>query len=333
MTTPKLTFACELKSPELQALFSDERIITELLALRAGVSLGLLDLSPERAAVVQQLNAAGIPVTAWLLLPKDEGYWFNIDNAPQAAARYAAFKTWTDEHDLQWANIAIDIEPDFNEIQQFMRGEGRQLALTMLRRLGDSGRVLDGRLTYGALLREMRSDGYQVTSYQLPFIVDERKVSSTLLQQAFSIIDIPADSETLMLYTSFVRPLGPGLLNSYGPDADVIGVGSTGGGVEIDGPAALDWEEFARDLRMAYRWSDDIFIFSLEGCVEQDFLARLQDFDWEQALVMPTEQIEQVNRMRAALRAVLWAGSHPFMVMAALIGLFVVFRSLRRLRR
>jgi len=333
MQTPKLTFACELESSELQALFSDQNVIDELLALRAGVSLGLLDLSPERAAVVQRFNAAGIPVTAWLLLPKDEGYWFNIDNAPQAAASYAAFKAWTEEHDLHWAGIGVDIEPDFNEIQQLVRGEGRGLAPTILRRLGDGGRVLDGRLAYGALVRGMRTDGYQVTSYQLPFIVDERKVDSTLLQRTLGIVDVPADSETLMLYTSFVRPLGPGLLNSYGPDADVIGVGSTGGGVEIEGPAALDWEEFARDLRMAYRWSDGIFIFSLEGCVEQGFLARLRDFDWEQTLAMPTAQIEQVNRARAILRGTLWVSSHPFMILAGLIGLLFVMQALRRLRR
>ncbi len=50
MTMPELTFACELESPELQALFSDQRVIDDLLALEAGVSLGLIDLSPERAA-------------------------------------------------------------------------------------------------------------------------------------------------------------------------------------------------------------------------------------------------------------------------------------------
>jgi len=333
MKIPELIFACELASAELQALFSDQSVIDELLALQAGVSLGLLDLSSERAAVVQQLNAADIPITAWLLLPKEDGYWFNIDNAPQAAARYAAFNAWTDEHDLQWAGVGVDIEPDFNELRQLMRGEGGQLAPTILRRIWDSDRVLDGRLAYGALVREMRADGYQVTSYQLPFIVDERKVDATLLQRALGIVDVPADRETLMLYTSFVRPFGPGLLNSYGPDADVIGVGSTGGGVEIDGPEALSWEEFARDLRMAYRWGDDIFIFSLEGCVEQGFLSRLRDFDWEQALTMPTEQIEQVNRGRAALRGALWASSHPFMIMAGLVSLMLVFLTLRRLRR
>ncbi len=78
--------------------------------------------------VVRQLNEAGIPVTAWLLLPKEQGYWFNLDNIPQAIARYADFKAWTEENALQWAGVGIDIEPDFNELQQLAQGDSGGLA-------------------------------------------------------------------------------------------------------------------------------------------------------------------------------------------------------------
>lgn len=331
MTKPVLTFACELESPELQVLFANQRVIDDLLALEAGVSLGLIDLSPERAGVVRQLNEAGIPVTAWLLLPKEQGYWFNLDNIPQAIARYADFKAWTEENALQWAGVGIDIEPDFNELQQLAQDGGGELAPLVLQRMWDSSRALDGRLAYGALVREMRGDGYQVTSYQFPFIVDERRANATLLQHVLGIVDVPVDRETLMLYTSFVRPMGPGILNSYGVDADVIGVGSTGGGVQFIESEPLSWEEFSRDLVMAYRWTDDIFVFSLEGCVEQGFLSQLHDFDWEQSIDMPTAQIEQVDRMRTGLRGVLWAGSNPVKVLAGLAGIFVLLLGLRRL--
>ena len=58
----------------------------------------LVDLSPERAEVVRRLNAAGVPVIAWQLLPEEQGYWYNMSNAPSAAARYSAFRAWTAEH-------------------------------------------------------------------------------------------------------------------------------------------------------------------------------------------------------------------------------------------
>ncbi len=90
------------------------------------------------------------------------------------------------------------------------------------------------------------------SSYQVPFIVDERKAGSVLLQQLFGLVDLRVDREVLMLYTSFTA-LGPGILWSYGSDAQGIGVGSTGGGVDSFEP--LGWDALGRDLRLARRWT------------------------------------------------------------------------------
>ena len=78
---PRLTFFCELEADALETLFADSSVIDNLVTLEASVSLGILDLSPGRAAVVRRLNEAGIPVIAWQLLPKEQGYWFNLGNA------------------------------------------------------------------------------------------------------------------------------------------------------------------------------------------------------------------------------------------------------------
>jgi len=40
---------------------------------------------------VRRLNAAGVPVVAWLLLPKEQGYWFNAENSGYALDRYEHF--------------------------------------------------------------------------------------------------------------------------------------------------------------------------------------------------------------------------------------------------
>jgi hypothetical protein len=50
--------------------------------MQASISLGLLDLSPLRAAVVHKLNEAGIPVVAWLLLPVQEGLLVQFGQRP-----------------------------------------------------------------------------------------------------------------------------------------------------------------------------------------------------------------------------------------------------------
>ncbi len=331
MTPPTLTFICELEGDALQALFNDGAVIAHLSALEAGVCLGLIDHSPERADIVRRLNQAGIPVVAWLLLPKDQGYWFNIDNAPQAAARYADFRDWTEEENLVWQSAAIDIEPDFEELQRLIRGQAKELLPIFLRRIFDAERALNGRLAYGALVRDMRTDGFMVESFQFPFIEDERQAGSTILQRLFGIVDIQTDREAFMLYSSYARPYGEAVLSSYAPAAGTVAVGSTGGGVDFEGADPLSWQELARDLRLAYRWHEHIYIFSLEGCVEQDYLARIGELDWEAPQVMPTAQIENINRLRVFLRGALWGLSHPFMTLATVAAAFIVLRRIRRL--
>ncbi|MBN1248804.1 MAG: hypothetical protein JXC32_14180 [Anaerolineae bacterium] len=335
MTPPKLTFACELPADALTALFADRTVTDTLVALGAKVSLGILDLSLERAAVVRSLNAAGVPVVAWLLLPTSQGYWFNADNGPYAVRRYAEFRAWTAEHNLDWDAIGIDIEPDLREMQALAKGELGRVLPTLLRRSFDRARVARAQAIYTTLVTQMHIDGYRVESYQVPLIVDERRADSHVLQQLFGVVDVLVDRETLMLYTSFMRSGGPGLFWSYAGDADGIGVGSTGGGVDIEGPPPLRWSEFVRDLRLARRWQDEIFIFSLEGCVERGYLRRLKGFAWDGPVHIPERGAQQVDFLRHFLRGVLWTGSRPALVLAGLAFLlgFARLRSRRDRRR
>lgn len=332
MNTPRITFACELETDSLQALFAPPEVADILLALKARVSLGTLDLSHERAALVRRLNELGIPVVAWLLLSKEQGYWFNASNAAQAIARYDAFKKWTAEHGLQWAGIGIDIEPDFREFQHLLRGTGWRYAPKLLERICNHGQLRRAQRMYTTLISQMRSDEYPVESYQFPFVVEERRARSTLLQRLFGVVDIPADREALMLYTSFQRDLGPGILCSYAPDAQMLVVGSVGGETEIEGAyQPLTWDELARDLRYARRWSADIGIYSLEGCVRQGFLPRLKTFNWEAPVTFPLRESQQVDRLRLVLRGILWASAHPILVFGGLIASVWILRRLLKL--
>jgi hypothetical protein len=331
MPQPHLTFACELETEALQEFFADPAVVENLLAMGAGVSLGLIDLSPGRADVVRQLNQAGVPLIAWLLLPKEQGYWFNAANHAQAAARYEAFLAWTREHDLQWKGVGVDIEPDFNEFQYLLTGRAAEVLPRMIGRLFDAGRLRQSREAYTRLLQRMQADGYPVESYHFPFIADERKVGSTFLQRFLGLVEVPADREGFMLYTSFLSSWGPAVLCSYAPEADMIALGSTGGGVETDVELpVLNWDQLARDLRLASQWSDDIFIFSLEGCQQQGFLERLIDFDWARPVPVPRKQVKQVDNLRRAFRGFLWTTTRPWLILAGFAGLVILLFGLRR---
>ena len=119
---PRLSFACELDPARLVELFADAAVIDDLLALDARVALMCSDFSDERAGVVRQLNAAGVPVTGIPLLPLADGYYFTADNTGQAARSYQEFTAWTRRHELVWDSVGLDIEPDARIFLQIMRG-------------------------------------------------------------------------------------------------------------------------------------------------------------------------------------------------------------------
>ena len=113
---------------------------------------------------------------------------------------------------------------------------------------------------------------------------------STLLQRLLGLVDVATDREVWMLYSSVMRRIGPGLLWVYGAEAQAIAVGTTGGGPDIPTHPqipSLSWDELARDLALASRWTNDIYIHSLEGCVSNGFLERLQSYDVEPAPEAP----------------------------------------------
>ena len=135
-----------------------------------------------------------------------------------------------------------------------------------------------------------------------------------------------------MLYSSFLGESGPGLLGSYGPEATSIGLGSTGGGVDVGlgGERWLSWDELSRDLRLAWYWNEDIHIFSLEGCVQQNYIPRLKAFVWDKPILLPDLPIDRVNAWRGLLQVVLWVSAH---LSSILIGLVAVWWAILRLRQ
>jgi len=324
MPQPSLTFFCELDAPALQRFFDDPRVWSELTRLGASVSLGILDLSPERAGVVRRLNYAHIPVTAWLLLPKDQGYWFNLRNSAAAAARYADFSTWAAQNALRFEAVGLDIEPDIHEMNAVL---SRPVVVLprLIRRLSDRATLQAARQRYDALLAQIRADGFRVESYQFAMIADERLAGGDALQRLSGILDLPVDREVWMLYSSFLPGIGPAVLSSYAPQAAAIGLGSSGGGVEMpDAPAlpVLSWAQLKQDLLIAAQHTPYLYIFSLEGCRQSGYLDRFAEIDWSLPPA-PVSGVSAVNAMRTGLRALLWGLAHPARVVLGGLGVAI----------
>lgn len=274
-----LTFFCELPSARLQTLFADPELIPLLAAHGCGVAMALIDLSAERAGIVRALTDAGVPVTAWLVLDELDGYWLTLDNVQLARDRWRQIRAWAQRERLQFARIGLDIEAPHDDAVGLVEAPLLTIArLVWLRRTRQQWR--EAMADLHRLVREIREDSGEIETYQFPFIADERAARSTLLQRVLGVADVRVDREVLMLYRSALpAPWGDTLIDAYGARAQAIAVGITGGGVAAleanFAPRQLDLQATLDELARARRHTRQLYVFSLEGCVTQGWLAEL----------------------------------------------------------
>jgi hypothetical protein len=330
-TPPQLGFACcEHGIEEMRSLFANKEVIEALKDLHAEVAIPTLDFGPERAATVRLLNQAGIPVIAWIMLSKEEGFYFNADNAPQAAERITQFERWSGDNNLKWAKVGLDIEPNVTALAA-LRTQRWRLITTLGGRLLDGARITRARLSYLDIVHRLQSRSFPVQIYQMPYVPAERSVHSTLLDRLLGTPDVHGDQEYLMLYTSFARQVGAGMIWSIGRNAQAISIGSTDGDSAAGtGAGPLDWDEFARDLIVASHFSKSVGVYDLEGCVRQGFLLRIKDMDWSASVTIPATSISRAKRLGLILRTGLWIGWNlPYLILAVFL-LLLLWRVRRK---
>jgi hypothetical protein len=95
-------------------------------------------------------------------------------------------------------------------------------------------------------------------------------------------------------------------------------------------------KEFSRDLMVANHFSHLIGGYNLEGSVQQGFLARLKNVNWNESVTISAESVRRATQLRARVQRVLWMLSNlPYFLIAILIALLwtIVGWNKRRLRR
>lgn len=339
---PQLIFFCDLESISLQALLQQVAVLDELKTGGHGVALALHELDVATIAVVQTLNTHAIPVIAWLLLPPSEGIWLNLQNYPQVIERYQAFRQWATAAHLDFVAVGLDIEPPPSvplphQAPWNIRALVRRLWLARENVLFTAARA-----AYTDLIADIHRDGYEVHTYQLPILADDRRAGTTLAQRAFDLVDLPADVEVLMCYSSIPAAsigsdLGGALIRSYGPNADGIGVGSVGSGAFREGSGdvlpPLAWEALERDLLLAAQHTDTIYVATLEGCVERGLLARIHTMNWDRDVHAVRGRYILVAVLRGILLLSLLAARFSRGLMAWLgwaVALFLFVRQFRQ---
>jgi len=313
LADPNISFFCELQGNDFNEFFADSALINELVEMHASLRIGLHDFSAGRTLAIQKLNTAGIPVVAWLLLPEEDGYWFNMHNGEKATKRYEDFREWSLQNNLKWEGIGIDLEPDMND-GKLIFSHPWKLAWRVYKRLYDNKSLKEAKVIYQELITRMKNDGFKVESYLIPFIYDERELKTTSLQKLLGIVDIETDVEIPMLYTSALG--NSGIIPLYHHDNMPVALGSTGGGVKINGAeiASLTWSALEKDLLIANSLTNDIHIFSLEGSVEKGYLSQIRNLSFNQDAPDISSEIKEEKNQIKKVRFLLVMLDHPFLL-------------------
>lgn len=110
--------------------------------------------------------------------------------------------------------------------------------------------------------------------------------------------------------------------------------GSTGGVPDIPGHSqvpSLAWDELERDLLLANRFCDDLFIHSLEGCVKHGFFGRISSIDREgQVGPLDTGKSRSAGGIRGLLTVALWTSAHPALTPGGVVASACMWSRARR---
>lgn len=320
-TKPKLSFFNEQEGKELKQLFADSTLIPNLQKLNAEIRMGFLDLSPERAEVLKRLNAANIPVVAWLLLPKEKGYWFHSGNSKEAFERYYEVKKWAEKNGITFSGIGIDLELDMNDMQLYKTNK-LKLFGKLVGRLYAKDEFLASKKQYEKLIETMRKDGCKVESYYIPVIKYETAKGQTAIQQVSKFMDLQTDKDIPMLYTSMMgEPYGTLKLLAIDDNLKSVALGSTGGGFDPSLPN-MKWEDLEYDLRLMAKSADELHIFCLEAAVAKGFIPRLIDFDYNVPVKKYPEQVEKVRSKISGIMRLSTILSYPTLLICSILLLF-----------
>ena len=305
-----LTYFTELPATQLHSLLQRPGLLRLLRASGAAVSMAMLDLGEARRQVTALLNEHQIPVTAWLVLDHADGYWLTADNAEQGRRQYCRVRDWARQHGLQLEAVGLDIEIPLDDSVDLMKTGSRAL-WRLVRQRRSVEEVKRAARQYSGLVDQIRADGFRAETYQYFMILDDRLARSTFLQRVLGIVDLSPDREVLMLYRSLMPGLmGELLVDVFGPEAGGIGVGITGGGVEqlqeFFLRRQLTLEQLLVELRRARCHTEHVYVFSLEGCVDNGYLEALCEADLGQGTA-PARLARLASPARAVLRTMLRA--------------------------
>jgi hypothetical protein len=272
-----------------------KRALTLLTDYSAGVAIALYptSLTRKNATAIHKLKDAGVEVTFWPLLEKEQGYFPGERNVGQYAGLVAHQLEWAEKNDVIPDMVAVDLEMPFQQMRTVMSAKNPFEKLmgvyASARENLDRERYYKAKERLDRLNIEIQDRGIRTLTAVLPWVSLELETDYELLQDMTEtpVSGIGWDIVSPMLYVSMLEGMSAGaikrrdanwlvydncrrLREKFGGRAGVS-LGLTGGGVLEDEPIFGSPAQLLIGLQAALAAGiRDVSIYSLEGILTRE---------------------------------------------------------------
>jgi hypothetical protein len=261
----------------------------------AGIAVSLYptSLTKRNVTALHKLREAGVELTFWPLMEKEQGYFPGERNLGIYAALVRHLLQWAEKNDVMPDMLAVDLEMPIQQINAVMGAKSSILKLygayQSARANLDRERYYKAKARLDELNKEIQDRGIRTLTAVLPWVGLEMETDYELLQD---MTETPAsgigwDVVSPMLYVSMMEGMSGGamtrrdanwlvydncrrLREKFGGRAGVS-LGLTGGGVLESEPIFGSPAQLLTGLQAALAAGvRDVSIYSLEGVLSRD---------------------------------------------------------------
>jgi hypothetical protein len=189
--------------------------------------------SPALASLLAAASARGAGARAWIVLPKDAGYWPGETNLDAFGAAVDDFLAWVSAAKLPVGWITFDLEPDWAYTQAMAKIMADTTnphriddLIALVKTHVDAAGFAAAQAKLAAIVGRVHAAGLRAHAVTYPMVLDGMKKGNTFLEDGFDIpvSGIPWDEVSFMVYRSTwqafsATQLSSDLFYSYGVDA------------------------------------------------------------------------------------------------------------------
>lgn len=185
------------------------------LNIRYGRDFGPIQAGAKSDVVelVRKANSLHIPISAWVVVSYEQGYWAYQGNPEPMFTAVKAWDKWKKANRLEFVSVAIDQEFSWQNLQTFIAGvtsRDPEKLKSWMRSNIDPATQCKAFHAYQALIAWAHRNGIQVDAAEAPMVADDLADGKLALQNAFQITGSSPgyDQMFLMAYRSAAAQAG-----------------------------------------------------------------------------------------------------------------------------